>query len=66
MAAFYRLSILVVVLGSVAAAAERPNVVINCVGVVKQLSAAKDPLTSIAVNALLPHRLAELCVIAGI
>lgn len=42
-------------------ASERPDVVINCVGVVKQLSAAKDPLTSIAVNALLPHRLAELC-----
>jgi dTDP-4-dehydrorhamnose reductase len=38
----------------------RPDVVINCVGVIKQLSAAKDPLISIAVNSLLPHRLARL------
>jgi dTDP-4-dehydrorhamnose reductase len=43
----------------------RPDVVINCVGVVKQLSAAKDPLVSIALNALFPHRLAELCAVAG-
>jgi dTDP-4-dehydrorhamnose reductase len=43
----------------------RPDVVINCVGVVKQLSAAKDPLVSIALNALLPHRLAELCAASG-
>ncbi len=43
----------------------RPDVVVNCVGVIKQLAAAKDPLVSIAVNALLPHRLAELCAAAG-
>lgn len=44
---------------------ERPDVVINCVGIIKQLSAAKDPLVSIAINSLLPHRLAELCAVAG-
>uniref|UniRef100_A0A9E7ZV88 dTDP-4-dehydrorhamnose reductase n=1 Tax=Bosea sp. NBC_00436 TaxID=2969620 RepID=A0A9E7ZV88_9HYPH len=44
---------------------EHPDVVINCVGIIKQLSAAKDPLTSIAINSLLPHRLAELCELAG-
>jgi dTDP-4-dehydrorhamnose reductase len=43
----------------------RPDLVINCIGVVKQLSAAKDPLVSISLNALLPHRLAELCAAAG-
>jgi dTDP-4-dehydrorhamnose reductase len=43
---------------------ERPTVVINCVGVIKQLSAAKDPLVSIATNALFPHRLADLCATA--
>lgn len=43
----------------------RPDVVVNCIGVVKQLSAAKDPLVSITLNALLPHRLAELCAAAG-
>jgi dTDP-4-dehydrorhamnose reductase len=43
---------------------ERPDVVINCVGVIKQLAAAKDPLISIATNALFPHRLAQLCATA--
>lgn len=39
----------------------RPDVVINCVGVIKQLSHANDPLAVLPVNALLPHRLARLC-----
>lgn len=38
----------------------RPDVVVNCVGVIKQRSEAKDPIPSIAVNALFPHRLAEM------
>jgi dTDP-4-dehydrorhamnose reductase len=46
-------------------AEERPDVVINCVGVIKQLSAAKDPLISITINALFPHRLAQLCAAAN-
>lgn len=45
--------------------ASRPEVVVNCIGIVKQLEEAKDPLPSITINALLPHRLAELCAIAG-
>ena len=36
----------------------RPQVVINCVGVIKQRSAAEDPIQTITVNSLLPHRLA--------
>ena len=43
----------------------RPDVVINCVGVVKQLASAKDPLVAIPLNALLPHRLARLADVAG-
>lgn len=39
----------------------KPDVLVNCVGVVKQLSAAKDPLHSIPINSLLPHQLAEIC-----
>jgi dTDP-4-dehydrorhamnose reductase len=39
----------------------RPNVVINCIGIIKQLKEAKDPLTAIKVNALWPHQLASLC-----
>lgn len=39
----------------------RPNIVINCIGVVKQLAASGDALAAIPLNALLPHRLAKLC-----
>jgi dTDP-4-dehydrorhamnose reductase len=38
----------------------KPDVVVNCIGIVKQLDAAHDPVPSISVNALFPHRLAEL------
>lgn len=43
----------------------RPDVVVNCVGIVKQDAAAKDPYQSINVNALFPHRLAQACGAAG-
>ena len=43
----------------------RPDVVINCVGLIKQLADAKDPLTALPINAMLPHRLATLCRVAG-
>lgn len=39
----------------------RPQVVINCIGLVKQLAEADDPLTALPINSLLPHRLAGLC-----
>ena len=39
----------------------RPNYVLNCVGVIKQLDAAKAPVPSITINSLLPHKLAESC-----
>lgn len=39
----------------------RPDVVVNSIGVVKQLDSSKDALLSIGVNSLFPHRLAELC-----
>ena len=43
----------------------RPDVVINCVGLIKQLADAEDPLQAIPINALLPHSLARLCELAG-
>jgi dTDP-4-dehydrorhamnose reductase len=43
----------------------RPDVVINCIGLVKQQAATDDPLLVIPVNALLPHRLSRLCEFAG-
>lgn len=42
-----------------------PDAVINCIGIVKQLAEADDPLQAIPINSLLPHRLAQLCAIAG-
>jgi dTDP-4-dehydrorhamnose reductase len=39
----------------------RPDAVVNCVGVVKQLPSAKDPIATITVNALFPHLLARAC-----
>ena len=46
-------------------AKSRPDVVINCIGLVKQLAGADDPLAVIPINALLPHRLARLCEVSG-
>ncbi len=44
-----------------AVASVRPDVVVNCIGIVKQSRAAHDPLASISINSLFPHRLAQLC-----
>ncbi|WP_397412572.1 dTDP-4-dehydrorhamnose reductase family protein [Polaromonas sp.] len=43
----------------------QPDVVVNCVGLTKHHSEAEDPLLSIPLNALLPHRLADLCAATG-
>lgn len=43
----------------------RPHAVINCVGVVKQKAEASDPLATLPINSILPHRLAGLCHLAG-
>ena len=42
-----------------------PDVVINCIGLIKQLADAEDPLHAIPINSLLPHRLAGLCQATG-
>ena len=39
----------------------KPQVVVNCVGLVKQMADAEDPLQALPINAMLPHRLARLC-----
>lgn len=44
-----------------AVATVEPDVVVNCIGIVKQVREAHDPLTSITINSLFPHRLAQLC-----
>lgn len=39
----------------------KPDVVVNCIGIIKQLPTANDHLESLAINATLPHRLAKYC-----
>uniref|UniRef100_UPI0035B44EF9 dTDP-4-dehydrorhamnose reductase family protein n=1 Tax=Hylemonella sp. TaxID=2066020 RepID=UPI0035B44EF9 len=46
-------------------ASVRPDVVINCIGLIKQLADGDDPLLALPINAMLPHRLARLCELAG-
>jgi dTDP-4-dehydrorhamnose reductase len=43
----------------------KPDILVNCIGIIKQVPEAKDPLTTITVNALLPHRIALLCGATG-
>ena len=42
-----------------------PDVVINCAGLTKHKPFSDDPLISIPINTLMPHRLAGLCKLAG-
>lgn len=43
----------------------QPDVVINCIGLIKQLSQAGDPISALQLNSILPHRLAKLCSLAN-
>lgn len=43
----------------------RPEVVVNCVGIVKQRAEAQDPIPSLELNALFPHKLAGLTAAQG-
>lgn len=43
----------------------QPDVVVNCVGLVKQLSNAEDPLAALPINSIFPHRLSRLCALSG-
>ncbi len=58
-----RMSVSAADIASVARALDdvRPDVAINCIGIVKQLEQAKQAVQTISLNALFPHQLAELC-----
>jgi dTDP-4-dehydrorhamnose reductase len=43
----------------------RPDAIVNCVGIIKQLAEASDPILSLTINSLLPHRLQRLGLEAG-
>lgn len=42
-----------------------PEIVVNCVGIIKQLPTANDHLECLAINSGLPHRLAKYCAMVG-
>jgi len=45
-----------------ALASIQPDLVINCIGLIKQMGhLARDPVISISLNALLPHRISLIC-----
>ncbi len=44
-----------------AMASFEPNIVINCIGLIKQTPLANDPLSAITVNAQLSHRISMIC-----
>ena len=39
----------------------QPDVVVNCAGLTKHLPNGNDPISALLMNALLPHRIADLC-----
>ena len=43
----------------------KPAVVVNAIGIVKQIASSRDAVNSISVNSVFPHRLAECCARAG-
>ncbi len=47
-----------------AVAQVQPHVVVNCIGIIKQLPTAHDPVISVSINTLFPHQLANLCQVA--
>jgi dTDP-4-dehydrorhamnose reductase len=49
-----------------AIASIQPDLVINCIGLIKQIPLANDPFSSISLNALFPHQVALICRTAGI
>ncbi len=44
----------------------RPDVVVNCIGLVKQLPEGSDPAAAVELNSLFPRRLAGACVSRGV
>ena len=44
----------------------KPDVLLNCVGIIKQLKETKDVMLNIQINSLLPHQLFQMCHSTGI
>lgn len=39
----------------------KPDIVINCIGLIRQKNLGKDPMFAIPINSLFPHQLSNLC-----
>lgn len=46
-------------------ASVKPDIIINCIGLIKQLSDSNDPLVVLPLNSILPHRLSKLAEMIG-
>jgi dTDP-4-dehydrorhamnose reductase len=45
---------------------EKPDYVVNCIGIIKQLDVSNNPIISISLNSLFPHKIAEICIKSGV
>jgi len=43
----------------------KPDVVVNCIGIIKQQAESCDPIHALTVNSILPHQLCNLCSATG-
>jgi dTDP-4-dehydrorhamnose reductase len=43
----------------------KPELVVNCIGLTKHHKEAEDPQLALPLNALLPHRMADICALTG-
>jgi len=43
----------------------KPDLVVNCIGLTKHHKVAEDPQLALPLNALLPHRMADICALVG-
>ena len=43
----------------------QPTIVLNCVGIVKQLVESNDPVQILPINSIFPHKLAQACATSG-
>ena len=43
----------------------KPDVIVNCIGIVKQVVEVSDPVITLTINSIFPHRLKNLCSITN-
>ena len=43
-----------------------PDVIINCIGIIKQLKESEDPVKTLTINSIFPHKLLNICKLKSI